>query len=151
MPDHVIGEHAQKDVGAHPSGEAVVNRAHVEVHGFYGTEGPLDLGESLIGGDNGGCIERSGWDAGSQHIKAVEGRLLLYGGIAGAYFAPPGDLCQGLPREAPSLSTILSQSQFPQSRQVQDADHALQMPRLSTSRCPAINLGAPYTGGLSCL
>ena len=73
MPDHVIGEHARKDVGAHPSGEAVVNRADVEVHGFYGTEGPLDLGDALIGEDDGGCIKRFGRDAGSQHIKAVEG------------------------------------------------------------------------------
>ena len=77
MPDHVIGEHAQEDVGAHPSGETVVDRADVEVHGLQGAEGALDLGQALIGGDNGGCIERFSRDAGSQHIKTVEGRFLL--------------------------------------------------------------------------
>ena len=43
----VVGQHAQEDVGADAVGQAVADRAHVEV-GVEGAEEPLDVCESLV-------------------------------------------------------------------------------------------------------
>jgi hypothetical protein len=38
-------------MGAHPSGETMVDGPDFEIDGFNGTEGPFDLGKAFIGGD----------------------------------------------------------------------------------------------------
>jgi len=77
MPDQVISEHAQEHMGAHALGEAVVDGADFEVHGFHRAKGALDVSEAFIGRDDGGSIEPVSGDTCPQHIEAIEGRLLL--------------------------------------------------------------------------
>ena len=48
VPLHVIGEHAEEDVGFHPVGQSVVDGADVEIDGFQCPKGPLHHGESLV-------------------------------------------------------------------------------------------------------
>ena len=47
VPFEVVAEHAQEDVGAHPLGQPVVDRADVEVDGLDRADGPLDQAEGL--------------------------------------------------------------------------------------------------------
>ena len=51
MPFDMAGEQAQKDVGAHPRGEPVVDRPDVQIDGLQAAEGALDVGEALVGAD----------------------------------------------------------------------------------------------------
>src|ERR1700722_14735976 len=44
----------------------------VEVDGLEAAEGPLDTGKALIGAHRIGGIESIGWNAGMQHVEAVE-------------------------------------------------------------------------------
>ena len=48
VPLHVIGQHAEEDVGAHAGLQTVADRAHLEVDAFERAEGPLDLGQPLV-------------------------------------------------------------------------------------------------------
>src|SRR5207344_3292680 len=69
---------------------AVPDGPDVQV-GAEGAEGPLDLGQRLVGGDHGGGVEVAGGDAGAQHVDAVEGGLggdgVLVAGVADAVVA----------------------------------------------------------------
>jgi hypothetical protein len=49
VPFDMAGEHAQKDMRAHPRGEPVVDRPDVQIDGLQAAEGALDAGEALIG------------------------------------------------------------------------------------------------------
>ena len=51
VPFDMVGEHTEEDMGAHPPGEPVVDRANVEVDGLEAAKGSLDPGETLIGSD----------------------------------------------------------------------------------------------------
>ena len=66
---------------------AVPDGPDVQV-GIEGAEGPLDLGQSLVGGDHAGAVQVSGGDAGAQHVDAVHGGLggdgVLVAGVADA-------------------------------------------------------------------
>ena len=57
LPDHVIGEHAEKDMRPHPAGETMVHGADLEVDGLERAEGALDPGEALVGEDRRTGIE----------------------------------------------------------------------------------------------
>ena len=48
VPLDVVGEHAQEDMRAHPIGQTVVDRAHLQIDGLERTEGALDVGERLV-------------------------------------------------------------------------------------------------------
>ena len=52
MPFDVAGEHAQKDMGAHPRRQPVVDRAEVQIDGLQAAKGALDMGEVLVGADD---------------------------------------------------------------------------------------------------
>jgi hypothetical protein len=43
--------------------------------GIEGAEGPLDLGQGLVGGDDLAAVQVGGPDAGAQHVDAVQGGL----------------------------------------------------------------------------
>jgi len=45
VPFHVVGEHAQEDVGPNPGFGAVEDGADLEVHGLQAAEGPLQIAE----------------------------------------------------------------------------------------------------------
>ena len=47
VPLDVVGEHAEEDVGPDPAFEAVVDRAHLEIHGLVAAERPLDAAQAL--------------------------------------------------------------------------------------------------------
>ena len=64
---------ADQHVGADPVFEAVVDRAQVQVVDLDGAEVAFDVGQVLVGGDDGGGVELVGGDAGAQHVDAVEG------------------------------------------------------------------------------
>ena len=51
VPGDVVGDHPQEHVGADPVLGAVPDRPDVQV-GIEGAEGPLDLGQGLVGGDD---------------------------------------------------------------------------------------------------
>ena len=51
VPLDVVGEHAEEDVGPDPAFEAVVDRAHLEIHGLVAAERPLDAAQALVGPD----------------------------------------------------------------------------------------------------
>ena len=81
MPFEVVAEHAQEDVGAHPLGQPVVDRADMEVDGLDRADGPLDQAEGFVAPDRGGVVERGGGQAGAHDVEPVEGGL---GGDLGA-------------------------------------------------------------------
>ena len=62
--------------------------------GIEGPEGPLDLGEGLVGGDDFAAVQVAGGDAGAQHVDAVElglgGDGVLVAGVAEAVVADVG-------------------------------------------------------------
>jgi hypothetical protein len=43
MPLDMIGEHAQEDVGAHPLGGPVADRADLKIDHLQASEGALDI------------------------------------------------------------------------------------------------------------
>src|ERR1700692_1826106 len=53
----------------------------VEVDGLEAAEGTLDAGKALVGAHRIGGIESIGWDAGMQHVEAVERGLCSDGGV----------------------------------------------------------------------
>jgi hypothetical protein len=71
----MAGEHAQKDMSAHPRGEPVVDRPDVQIDGLQAAEGALDAGEALIGADD--IVGGQGFvlDIGADDVEAVEPRL----------------------------------------------------------------------------
>ena len=52
-------------MGPHPIGEAMVDRADLEIDGFERAEGALDPGESFVGEDRGRGVEHLGTDIGA--------------------------------------------------------------------------------------
>jgi GapR-like, DNA-binding domain len=52
VPFDVAGEHAQKDMSAHPRGEPVVDRPEVQIDGLQAAKGALDMGQVLVGADD---------------------------------------------------------------------------------------------------
>ena len=48
VPLHVVGQHAQEDVRAHPIGRVVMDRAHLQVDGLERAERALDVGQGLV-------------------------------------------------------------------------------------------------------
>jgi hypothetical protein len=47
-------------------------RTNVEVEGLEAAEGALDTGRTFVGAYRIGGIESIGWNAGTQHIEAIE-------------------------------------------------------------------------------
>src|SRR5208283_1390227 len=92
VPGDVVREHPQEHVRPDPVLGAVPDRADVQV-GIEGAEGPLDLGQGLVGGDDLAAVQVAGPDAGTQHVDAVQGG---FGGdgvlVAGVADAVVGDL-----------------------------------------------------------
>ena len=60
VPLDVVGEHAQKDVGAHVGFAAVADGAHAQINAFEAAEGLLDLPETLVGAHSVRCPKRTG-------------------------------------------------------------------------------------------
>src|SRR5262245_10641221 len=81
MPFDVAGEHAEKDMSAHPRGEPVVDRAEVQIDGLETPKDGLDPSQTLVAADH--VIGRQGLilKAGADDIKAVEPRLLGDAGL----------------------------------------------------------------------
>src|SRR5215831_7750669 len=75
VPFDVAGEHAQKDVGAHPRRQPVVDRAEVQIDGLQAAKGALDMGEVLVGADD--TLGRQGFvrNAGTDDVKTIEPSL----------------------------------------------------------------------------
>lgn len=73
MQDELV--HAQEDVGAHPLGRVVEHRAHVQIDRLDRAEGPLDVGEALVGSHRRIGIELRRGQTGADHIQAIEGCL----------------------------------------------------------------------------
>ena len=48
VPLDVVGEHAQKEVGPDAIGQAVMNRADLEIHRLQGAEGAFDPGRDWL-------------------------------------------------------------------------------------------------------
>ncbi len=48
VPLDVVRQHAQQDVRAHPIGQAMVDRPHLQVHRLDGAERPLHVGQRLV-------------------------------------------------------------------------------------------------------
>ena len=71
----VGGEHADQHVRLDPVGEAVVDRAQVQVDCLEGPEVAFDAGEVLVGVDHGGGVELVGAGGGAQGVDPVEGGL----------------------------------------------------------------------------
>jgi hypothetical protein len=67
----VIGQHAEKDVGAHAQAVTMKDRADVEVGGFERAKGAFDPAEALVSGDGCGIVEPVGGHRGTQRIKTV--------------------------------------------------------------------------------
>jgi len=84
VPFDVAGEHAEKDMSAHPRGEPVVDRAQVQIDGLEAAKGTLDPSQALVGADH--AIRRQGFGlkAGADDIKAVEPRLRGNAGLVAA-------------------------------------------------------------------
>src|SRR5208283_766967 len=89
VPDDVVGQHAQKDMGADAMGPAMVDRADVEVARFEVAEAAFGVAEALVGEDDGGGGEAVSGKTASDHIDAVEGG---FGGDR-LGFARPGEAC----------------------------------------------------------
>ena len=60
VPFQIVGQHAQHDMGAHPMAATMMDRPNLEIDGLEAAEGPLDLGELLVGPDGARCIEGLG-------------------------------------------------------------------------------------------
>ena len=72
VPDDVVGEHAQEDVGADAVGPAMVDRTDVEVAGFDVAKAAFGVAEALVGEDEvGGCEAVRGKRA-PDHVDTVE-------------------------------------------------------------------------------
>ena len=50
-----------------------MDRADLDVDGLEAAEGALSVGELLVGFDGRCGIERRGFEAGAQHVDAIEG------------------------------------------------------------------------------
>ena len=87
VPAEVVRQHPQEHVRADPVLGAVPDGPDVQV-GIEGAEGPLDLGQGLVGGDDLAAVQVTGGDAGAQHVDAVElglgGDGVLVAGVADA-------------------------------------------------------------------
>jgi hypothetical protein len=60
MPFEMIGEHAQKHVGAHTWADPMEDRTNVEVDGL--AERAFDTGQALLGAHRIGGVESIGWN-----------------------------------------------------------------------------------------
>ncbi len=78
----VVGQHAEKDVGAHPRRRPMEDRADFQINRLQAAEGALDLGQGFIGTD--GLFRREGRrrQVGADHIEPVEA------GFAGDVMGP---------------------------------------------------------------
>ena len=74
VPGDVVRDHPQEHVRAEPVLGPVPDRPDVQV-GVERAEGPLDLGQGLVGGDDLGGFQVTGLDAGAQYVDAVQGGL----------------------------------------------------------------------------
>ena len=72
VPDDVVGQHAQKDMGADAMGPAIVDPADVEVARFEVAEAAFSVAEAVVGEDDGGGGEAAPGKTASDHIEAVE-------------------------------------------------------------------------------
>jgi hypothetical protein len=76
----------------------VPDRADVQV-GIEGAEGPPDVGEGLVGGDDPAAVQVARGDAGAQHVDAVEccfgGDGVLVAAVAEPVLADLGDEVPG--------------------------------------------------------
>ena len=93
VPGDVVRDHPQEHVGADPGFGAVPDRADVQV-GVERAEGPLDLGQGLVGRDDFGGFQVAGLDAGPQHVDPVQLRFggdgVLVAGVAEPVLADVG-------------------------------------------------------------
>jgi hypothetical protein len=93
VPLDIVGQHAEKNVRTHPLGEAVADRADVEIHCFEAAKGPLDCRQTLLGVHRAGGTEQVEGDAGAEHVEAIEGGFgHNTGGVAGIEQRFVGDL-----------------------------------------------------------
>src|SRR5215472_2835955 len=84
VPFDMAGEHAEEDMGAHPRGEPVVDRADVQIDGLEAAKGALDPSQPLVGADHVICRQGLILKAGADDIKAVEPCLLGDAGLVAA-------------------------------------------------------------------
>ena len=94
VPLDVVGEHAQKDVGSHSVGQAMVDGPHLEVDALVAAEGALDAAEALVGPDRLRRREVGLGHVGADDVEAVEGGLFgdprLIAAVAEAVFVDLG-------------------------------------------------------------
>src|SRR5215467_5520743 len=81
MPDEVLGEHADEQVGFDPAGEVVVDRAQGEVVDFDVAPGAFQAGEVLVRDDDAGGVEGVGGEVGADDVDAVEGGFGVDAGL----------------------------------------------------------------------
>src|SRR5258705_7308121 len=72
MPFEMIGKHAQEHMGAYAWADPMEDRTNVEVDGLEAAKGALDTGQAFVGAHRIGSVENIGWNAGAQHVEAVE-------------------------------------------------------------------------------
>ena len=75
VPFHVVGQHAQHDVGADSLGAALEDRADLQVYGLEAAEGPLHRTEAFVGAHATVGIEFGLRHAGAHHVQPIERRL----------------------------------------------------------------------------
>ena len=85
VPLHVEGQQAQQDVGSHPVGCAMMNRARQEVDTFDTSERLLHQGQPLVRPNPVGGCQPLGGLAGSDHIDPIQ-KLFVFDVIC---FASP--------------------------------------------------------------
>src|SRR5882672_1292453 len=84
MPFQVVGEHADKHVGAHAIGQPVIDRPDLEIDGLDAAEGALHQAKGFVAAHRGGVVESGGGQAGTHDVEAVERRLPgNFGGLSG--------------------------------------------------------------------
>src|SRR3984885_15986874 len=69
----IIGEHAEKDVRAHPIGEPVVDGPDVKIDRLDAAEGALHLAERLVATHGCRVVHHAGRQAGTHYIYAIGG------------------------------------------------------------------------------
>ena len=125
----MAGEHAQKDMGAHPRAPANGGSGGCADRRSSGAEGALDAGEALIGADHALAGQSAGFDTGADHIKPVEpgfgGDAVGIAGKAETVFGNRdveqlGELVAGA-RSRPTARAILSWSLRPAPRVIWSA------------------------------
>lgn len=76
VPFDIVGQHAQEDMSLHAIGQAMVDGADFEIDALQAPERPLHLAQALVGAH--GLVGREDLfgHTGSDHVDAVESRLL---------------------------------------------------------------------------